>query len=168
MAVITLKGNKIHTNGNLPEIGSQAKDFTMTKTDLSKASLSDYRGSKVILNIFPSIDTGTCAASVRQFNKEASELENTKVLCISRDLPFAQARFCGAEGIENVVNLSDYATGNFGKNYGLEITDGPLEHLHSRAIVVLNENGQVIYTEQVPEIVDEPNYKAALEALLDE
>ena len=120
------------------------------------------------MNIFPSIDTGTCAASVRQFNQEAAELENTKVLCISRDLPFAQARFCGAEGIENVINLSDYSSGTFGKDYGLVITDGPLESLHSRAVIVLDENGKVVYTEQVPEIVDEPNYKAALEALLDE
>jgi len=168
MASITLKGNTIHSIGELPQIGSQAPDFILTKTDLSKSTLSDYKGSKVVLNIFPSIDTGTCAASVRQFNQEAAELENTKVLCISRDLPFAQARFCGAEGIENVVNLSDYSTGAFGKDYGLVIIDGPLESLHSRAVVVLDENGKVVYTEQVPEIVDEPNYKAALEALLDE
>ncbi len=167
MATITLKGNTIHTNGNLPAIGSKAPDFNLTKTDLSNATLADYEGSKVVLNIFPSIDTGTCAASVRQFNKEAAELNNTQVLCISRDLPFAQARFCGAEGIENVINLSDYGTGTFGKNYGLEITDGPLQHLHSRAVIVLDENGTVRYTEQVPEIVDEPNYKAALEALMD-
>ena len=168
MASITLKGNTIHTNGSLPEIGSRAKDFTMTKTDLSKTSLTDYAGSKVVLNIFPSIDTGTCAASVRQFNKEAAELENTKVLCVSRDLPFAQARFCGAEGLENVINLSDFGTGSFGKDYGLEITDGPLENLHSRCVIVLDENAKVIYTEQVSEIVDEPNYKAALEALVND
>lgn len=167
MATITLKGNIIHTNGELPSVGSQAPDFNLTKTDLSSTTLADYQGSKVVLNIFPSIDTGTCAASVRQFNKEAAELNNTNVLCISRDLPFAQARFCGAEGIENVINLSDYSTGKFGKDYGLEIADGPLQHLHSRAVVVLNESGRVIYTEQVPEIVDEPNYKAALEALMD-
>ncbi len=168
MASITLKGNTIHSIGELPKVGSAAPDFTLTKTDLSTSSLSDYKGSKVVLNIFPSIDTGTCAASVRQFNQEAAELENTKVLCISRDLPFAQARFCGAEGLEDVVNLSDFGTGAFGKNYGLEITNGPLKNLHSRAVIVLNESGQVVYTEQVPEIVDEPNYKAALEALLDE
>ena len=167
MATITLKGNTIHTNGQLPSIGAQAPDFTLTKTDLSLARLSDYEGSKIVLNIFPSIDTGTCAASVRQFNKEAAELENTKVLCISRDLPFAQARFCGAEGIDNVVNLSDYGSGKFGRDYGLEITDGPLQQLHSRAVIVINEEGKVLYTEQVPEIVDEPNYKAALEALMD-
>jgi thiol peroxidase len=168
MATITLKGNTIHTSNELPKIGTQAPDFTLVKNDLSKSSLTDYNGSKVVLNIFPSIDTGTCAASVRQFNKEAAELENTKVLCISRDLPFAQARFCGAEGIENVINLSDFATGDFGKNYGLQIIDGPLANLHSRAVVVLDESGKVIYTEQVGEIVDEPNYKAALEALLDQ
>ncbi|RPD93244.1 thiol peroxidase [Aureibaculum marinum] len=168
MASITLKGNIINTSGELPKVGSQAPDFNLVKTDLSKSSLSDYKGSKVILNIFPSVDTGTCAASVRQFNQEASELDNTKVLCISRDLPFAQGRFCGSEGIESVINLSDFATGEFGRNYGLEIIDGPLAHLHSRAVVVINESGKVIYTEQVPEIVDEPNYKAALEALLDE
>ena len=168
MATITLKGNTIHTLGELPKIGSQAPDFTLVKNDLSKASLSDFIGKKVILNIFPSIDTGTCAASVRQFNQEAAELGNTKVLCISRDLPFAQARFCGAEGIENVINLSDFATGDFGKSYGLQIIDGPLANLHSRAVVVLDETGKVIYNEQVPEIVEEPNYKTALEALLDE
>ena len=168
MAAITLKGNAINTIGELPAVGTQAPDFTLIKNDLSASSLSDYRGSKVVLNIFPSIDTGTCAASVRQFNKEAAELENTKVLCISRDLPFAQARFCGAEGIENVINLSDFASGDFGKNYGLSIIDGPLANLHSRAVVVLDSNGKVRYTEQVGEIVEEPNYKAALEALLDE
>ncbi len=168
MATITLKGNTIHTIGELPTIGSQAADFTLVKNDLSKSNLADYSGAKVVLNIFPSIDTGTCAASVRQFNKEAAELENTKVLCISRDLPFAQARFCGAEGIENVINLSDFATGDFGKDYGLQIADGPLANLHSRAVIVLDETGKVLYTEQVGEIVDEPNYKAALEALLDE
>ena len=151
----------------LPSVGSQAPDFELTGTDLSRANLADFKGSKVVLNIFPSIDTGTCAASVRQFNKEAAELENTKILCISRDLPFAQARFCGAEGIENVINLSDYGTGAFGKDYGLEITDGPLQHLHSRAVIVLSEDGNIKYTEQVSEIVDEPNYKAALEALMD-
>lgn len=165
MAAITLKGNSTNTIGKLPEVGTQAPEFKMIKTDLSESDLSDYKGYKVILNIFPSIDTGTCAASVRHFNEKAAELENTKVLCISRDLPFAQGRFCGAEGIENVISLSDFATGEFGKNYRLTITDGPLAHLHSRAVIVLDESGKVVYTEQVPEIVDEPNYKAALEAL---
>ncbi|MGH2666317.1 thiol peroxidase [Flavobacterium sp.] len=165
MAQITLKGNLVNTIGELPKIGSQAKDFQLIKTDLSTSSLSDYKGSKVVLNIFPSIDTGTCATSVRKFNEKASALPNTKVLCISRDLPFAQNRFCGAEGLENVVNLSDFKEGSFGKEYGLTITDGPLSGLHSRAVVVLDENGVVKYTEQVSEIVNEPNYEAALASL---
>lgn len=167
MAAITLKGNTINTSNNLPETGTKAPDFLLTTTDLAVHSLSNYAGSKIVLNIFPSIDTGTCAQSVRTFNREASELENTKVLCISRDLPFAQGRFCGAEGLENVINLSDFKDGSFGKSYGLNIVDGPLEGLHSRCVIVLDENGIVKYTEQVGEIVDEPNYKAALEALQD-
>ncbi|WP_298553616.1 thiol peroxidase [uncultured Algibacter sp.] len=167
MASITLKGNSIKTSSNLPEVGTKAPDFLLTTTDLDVHSLTNYRGSKVVLNIFPSIDTGTCAQSVRTFNQEASELENTKVLCISRDLPFAQGRFCGAEGLKDVVNLSDFKDGSFGKAYGLNIVDGPLEGLHSRCVVVLDKNGIVKYTEQVGEIVDEPNYKAALEALQD-
>ncbi|WP_299536800.1 thiol peroxidase [Ulvibacterium sp.] len=167
MATVTLKGNEIHTIGNLPSNGGKAPDFKLTKTDLSDTSLSDYSGKKVVLNIFPSIDTGTCAQSVRQFNEEAAELDNTVVLCISKDLPFAQTRFCGAEGIENVVMLSDFRDGSFGKDYEVEFTDGPLRSLLSRAVVVLDEDGNVQYTEQVPETVDEPNYKAALEALMD-
>lgn len=165
MATVTLKGNSIKTSGILPKIGSKAPDFTLTATDLSSKSLSDFAGSKLVLNIFPSVDTGTCAQSVRQFNQEASELENTKVLCISHDLPFALNRFCGAEGLNNVISLSDYKDGSFGKAYGLNFVDGPLEALHSRCVVVLDENGTVLHTEQVAEIVDEPNYKAALEAL---
>ncbi|WP_196888047.1 thiol peroxidase [Aureivirga sp. CE67] len=165
MATITLKGNEIHTNGELPKVGEKAPNFELTKNDLSKVTLNDYKGSRVILNIFPSIDTGTCAASVRAFNKQASELENTKVVCVSRDLPFAQTRFCGAEGIENVETASDFANGSFGKDYGLEIIDGPLANLHSRVVIVLNEEGNVLYTEQVSEIVDEPNYDNALKAL---
>ena len=165
MAKITLKGNPFKTVGKLPKTGKKAPRFSLIKSDLSKAKLKDFKGSKVILNIFPSLDTGTCAASVRKFNEEAGKLENTKVLCISRDLPFAQARFCGAEGLENVITLSDFASGKFGKAYGLTIKDGPLANLHSRAIVILNEEGVVTYTEQVPEIVDEPNYEAALKAL---
>lgn len=165
MASITIKGNTIHTNGTLPEVGQNAPDFELINTDLSTAKLSDYKGKRVVLNIFPSVDTGICAASVRAFNKEASNLSNTKVLCISKDLPFAQERFCGAEGLENVINHSDFRTGDFGKNYGLEIIDGPLQGLHSRAVVVLDEKGKVIYTEQVPEIVQEPNYSAVLDIL---
>jgi len=165
MATITLSGNSIHTNGDLPKIGTQAPDFELVKSDLSVAKLSDYKGSRVVLNIFPSIDTGICAASVREFNKEANNLSNTKVLCISKDLPFAQTRFCGAEGLENVINHSDFRAGQFGKDYGLEIIDGPMTGLHSRAIVVINEEGKVIYTEQVPEIVQEPNYKEVKKVL---
>lgn len=165
MATITLGGNPIHTSGNLPQIGSKATDFSLIKTDLSAATLADFAGKKVVLNIFPSIDTGTCAQSVRTFNEKASQLDNTIVLCISRDLPFAQKRFCGAEGLENVVNLSDFKIGEFGKNYGLEITDGPLAGLHSRVVIVLDENGTVLHAEQVGEIANEPNYEAALAVL---
>ena len=165
MASITLGGNPIHTNGELPAVGSKASNFNLTKTDLGTTTLADFAGSKVVLNIFPSIDTGTCATSVRKFNEKASALSNTKVLCISRDLPFAQKRFCGAEGIDNVINLSDFKDGSFGKNYGLEITDGVLAGLHSRAVIVLDENGTILHTEQVKEIADEPNYDAALAVL---
>jgi thioredoxin-dependent peroxiredoxin len=165
MAIITLKGSEINTNGNLPETGSLAQEFTLIDAGLAVKSLSDFKGKNLVLNIFPSIDTGTCATSVRNFNKTASDLTNTIVLCVSRDLPFAQSRFCGAEGIENLVMLSDFNTGQFGKNYGLEITDGPLAGLHSRCIVVINQDGKIIYTEQVSEIVDEPNYEKALDSL---
>ena len=164
MAKITLKGNAINTSGNLPEVGSQAKDFSLVANDLSVKSLSDYKGNKIVLNIFPSLDTPTCAASVRRFNAEASKLENTKVLCISKDLPFAQARFCGAEGLENVETLSDFRT-SFSKDYDLEIIDGPLAGLASRAVIILDEEGKVTYNQQVPEIVDEPNYDEVLNAL---
>ncbi len=165
MASITLGGNPIHTNGELPKTGNKAPEFSLTKNDLSIATLADYAGSKLVLNIFPSVDTGTCAASVRKFNESASKLENTKVLCISRDLPFAQARFCGAEGLSNVENLSDFREGSFGKNYGLEIADSAFAGLHSRVVIVLDENGVVKYAEQVSEIANEPNYEAALASL---
>lgn len=165
MATITLKGNAIHTNGELPTIGSKAKDFQLIGTDLSTKSISDFSGKNLVLNIFPSVDTGTCAASVRNFNKMASNLSNTTVLCISRDLPFAQNRFCGAEGIENVIMLSDFKTGQFGNDYGLTINDGPLAGLHSRCIVVINAEGNVVYTEQVAETTEEPNYDLALGSL---
>jgi len=166
MASITLGGNPVNTIGNLPSNNTTAPNFSLTKTDLSMASLESYKGSKVVMNIFPSVDTGTCATSVKQFNTEAAALENTKVLCISRDLPFAQQRFCGAENIENVEMLSDFNNGQFGKDYGLEFSDGALNGLHSRCIVVLDTNGKVVHTEQVSEIVDEPNYKAAIEAVV--
>ena len=167
MASITLGGTPVTTVGELPKIKAAAPDFSLTKTDLSEVTLADFKGQKVVMNIFPSVDTGTCAKSVRQFNQEAAELNNTKVLCISRDLPFAQQRFCGAEGIENVVMLSDFKTGNFGKAYELEFATGGFSGLHSRCIVVLDANGIVLHTEQVQETADEPNYKAALEALMD-
>jgi len=165
MATVTLKGNAINTKGSLPAVGTKAPDFKLTGTDLSEKSLTDFKGHKLVLNVFPSIDTGTCAQSVRTFNEKASSLNNTKVLCISKDLPFAMARFCGAEGLENVVSLSDFRDGNFGNAYGLTFIDGPLQALHSRCVVVIDENGNVAHTEQVAEIVDEPNYEAALAAL---
>lgn len=165
MAQITLKGNPFNTIGNLPAVGSDAPNFELTTNDLGNVSLKDFAGKKVILNIFPSIDTGTCATSVRTFNKEVAALDNTVVLCVSRDLPFAQSRFCGAEGIENVQTLSDFNTGNFGKDYGLTIIDGPLKGLFSRSIVVIDESGKVTYTQQVAETVDEPDYAAAIASL---
>ncbi|MSP84704.1 MAG: thiol peroxidase [Flavobacteriaceae bacterium] len=165
MAAITLGGNPINTSGELPKVGSKAMDFKLVKSDLSIATLSDFSGSKLVLNIFPSIDTGTCATSVRKFNEKASALPNTKVLCVSRDLPFAQSRFCGAEGLKNVINLSDFNTGAFGKDYGLEISDSVLRGLHSRVIIVIDENGVILHTEQVGEIANEPNYEGALAAI---
>ena len=165
MAQITLGGNPINTNGELPKTGLKAPQFQLVNTDLTLATLEDFAGSKLVLNIFPSVDTGTCAASIRAFNAKASALENTKVLCISRDLPFAQKRFCGAEGLENVINLSDFNSGSFGKDYGLEITEGAFAGLHSRVVIVLDEKGVIKYEEQVSEIANEPNYEAALAAL---
>ncbi len=165
MAQITLKGNAINTIGDLPKVGSQAPDFKLVANDLSEKSMADYKGQKLILNIFPSLDTGTCAASVRRFNAEASKLENTVVLCISKDLPFAQTRFCGAEGLDKVHTLSDFRYGTFVKDYQVEIANGPLAALASRAVVVLDENGKVIYTQQVPEIVDEPNYEEVMKMI---
>lgn len=165
MATVTLKGNKINTSGNLPKKGEKAPDFKLTSTELETKTLKDYKGYNLILNIFPSIDTNTCALSVRQFNRQATKLEDTKVLCISRDLPFAMKRFVGNDNVKNVVSLSDYKDGNFGKAYDLEFVDGPLDTLLSRCVVVINKEGDVIYTEQVPEIADEPNYEAAINSL---
>ncbi|WP_437919130.1 thiol peroxidase [Sphingobacterium sp. LRF_L2] len=165
MAKITFKGTEINTEGNLPSVGSAAPDFKLTAGDLSDKSLSDFKGKKVILNIFPSVDTGTCAASVRKFNEKAAGLENTVVLCISKDLPFAQGRFCAAEGIENVITLSEYKDSNFADAYQLRIVDGPLAGLLSRSVVVVDEEGTVVYTEQVAETTEEPNYEGALAAL---
>jgi thioredoxin-dependent peroxiredoxin len=165
MAKITLKGNQIQTSGNLPSNGGQALDFKLTKTDLSEVSLKDFSGKKIILNIFPSLDTSVCASSVRKFNAEASKLDNTVVLCISKDLPFAHNRFCTTEGLSNVVALSEFRDDSFSKNYRVKIIDGPLAGLFSRAVIVVDENSKVIYSEQVPEITQEPDYEAALKAL---
>lgn len=163
MATVTLKGNTLNTIGNLPQNQSKAENIELVKTDLSTLNLTDYLGKKVVLNIFPSVDTGVCAQSVRQFNKDLSSLENTVVICISKDLPFAQNRFCAAEGLDNVIMASDFRT-DFGKVYGVEMIDGPLKGLLARAVVVLNEEGTIVYTELVPEITIEPNYEAALQA----
>jgi thiol peroxidase len=165
MAKITLKGNPINTGGELPAVGSMAKDFKFVAKDLSEKTLGDFKGKKLVLNIIPSLDTGTCAASVRTFNSKAAGLDDTLVLCISRDLPFAQARFCGAEGIENVVMLSDFNTGQFAKDYGLNIIDGPMKGLNSRCIIIIDKEGKVVYTQQVPEVSEEPNYEEAFEKL---
>ncbi|GLB50088.1 thiol peroxidase [Neptunitalea lumnitzerae] len=163
MATVKFKGSDVHTAGSLPAEGSKAPAFSLTDTDLGTKTLEDFKGSKVVLNIFPSVDTGVCAASVRKFNEEASKLDNTKVLCISKDLPFALARFCGAEGLDNVISLSDFKNGF--AEYGVVFTDGPLDGLLSRSVVVVDEEGQVVYTEQVAETVEEPNYEAAIAAL---
>ncbi|WP_417429487.1 thiol peroxidase [Halpernia sp.] len=164
MAKITLHGNAINSVGELPNVGSEIKDFKLTGSDLNEKSLSDFAGKRKILNIFPSIDTGVCAASAREFNVKANDLENTVVINISKDLPFALSRFCAAEGLDNVESLSDFR-GNFGQNYNVELVDSPMKGLLSRAVIVTDENNKVLYTEQVPEIAQEPNYEAALSAL---
>ncbi|MBG43705.1 MAG: lipid hydroperoxide peroxidase [Aequorivita sp.] len=166
MATIKLGDNNIETLGTLPQVGDTAPDFNLTAQDLSSKKLSDFKGSRVIMNIFPSIDTNVCATSVRKFNEKATGLKNTKVLCISKDLPFAQKRFVSDEEINNVTNLSDFRDGNFGKNYGVEMENGALRGLHSRAVVVLDENGKVIHSQQVPDIGEEPDYLSALKPLL--
>lgn len=165
MAHITLGGNATETIGDLPQLHTVAPSFTLSANDLTAKRLSDYKGQRKILNIFPSVDTGVCAASAKKFNEEASALDNTAVICISRDLPFAQARFCGAEGLENVTMLSDFKDGSFGVDYGVTINGGAFDGLHARAIVVLDENDGVLYTEQVAEIGEEPDYAAAIKAL---
>jgi thiol peroxidase len=165
MAEITLKGNPISTIGSLPEVGATAPDFTLVKKDLSETSLKDYAGKSVVLNIFPSIDTPVCAAAARKFNAEASGKQNTVVLCISADLPFAFGRFCEAEGLKDVIPASVFRSAEFGKNYGQTITTGPLSGLLARAVVVVGQDGKVKYTEQVPEIGQEPDYSSALAAI---
>lgn len=165
MATVTLKGNAVETAGELPAVGSAAPDFALCKGDLSTATLKDYAGKNVILNIFPSVDTPTCATSVKTFNEKAGSKDNVVVLCISADLPFAQKRFCGAEGIEGVESLSSFRAPEFGQTYGTLLTSGPISGLHSRAIVVIGPDGKVLHNEHVAEIADEPNYEAALGAI---
>lgn len=165
MATVTLRGNPVHTLGDLPPVGSSAPDFTLTKADLSDVHLQDFAGKRVVLNIFPSVDTGVCAASVRRFNQEASSLTDTVVVCVSRDLPFALRRFCAAEGLTNVVTTSELRDTSFGDRYGVRLTDSGMAGLLSRAVVVIDAEGKVRYTQQVPEITTEPDYAAALAAL---
>ncbi len=165
MSQITLHGKPIETCGTIISSGSPLLDFVLTASDLSDKKLADFEGKKLVLNIFPSIDTGVCAASTRRFNQEAAALDNTIILSISKDLPFAQSRFCAAEGLENVVMLSMMRNDSFGQDYGLTITSGPLTGLLSRAVIVANSSGAVIYSEQVPEIAQEPDYDAALEVV---
>lgn len=165
MAQITFKGNPVQTSGSVPKVGTQAPDFNLTKSDLSSATLAEFKGKKLVLNIFPSLDTPVCASSVRRFNEVAAKLKDAAVLCISRDLPFAQNRFCAAEGLKNVITASEYKDSKFSDAYGVRIVDGPLAGLLSRAIVVVDASGKVTYTEQVPEIAQEPDYAKALAAL---
>lgn len=165
MAQVTLKGNPIHTSGELPRVGTHAPNFTLVRTDLSEVSGQDLAGKRVVLNIFPSLDTPTCAASVRKFNARANEKPNTTVLCVSVDLPFAQKRFCGAEGLDNVVPASAFRSEAFGQSYGVTLLDGPLKGLLARAVVVVDAAGSVVHTELVPEIAQEPDYDAALAVL---
>ncbi len=164
MATISLRGNPVRTSGDLPKMGSTVPDFKLTKSDLSEVSLAHYAGKKKVLNIFPSIDTGTCAMSVRQFNKNAASAPGAVILNISADLPFAQKRFCGAEGITAAETLSTFRS-KFAKDFGLEIQEGPMAGLCSRVVIVLDEMNKVLHTEQVADIVNEPNYDAALKAL---
>jgi thiol peroxidase len=166
MAQITLRENKITTYGNLPATGEKAPYFELIGTDMSKVNLNDYKGKRVIMNIFPSIDTNICATSVRNFNERATQLNNTEILSISRDLPFALKRFMDDEGLDKVTNLSDFRQGDFGKDYGVEMMDGPLEGLLSRVVIVLDENGKVLHSQQVSDILEEPDYLAALKSLL--
>ena len=165
MAKVTLKGNPLNTSGDLPKVGSTAPAYTLVRTDLSEVSAKDLAGQRVVLNIFPSLDTPTCAASVRKFNARANEKPNTTILCVSADLPFAQKRFCGAEGLDNVVPASTFRAADFGQAYGVTLTDGPLKGLLARAVVVVDEAGKVLHTELVPEIAQEPDYNAALAVL---
>ncbi len=165
MAQTALRGNPVNTSGDLPAVGSSAPTFSLTGADLSSVSSGDYNGQRLVLNIFPSVDTPTCAQSVRTFNERAAELENTSVLCVSADLPFAQGRFCGAEGIESVKTASTFRNPEFLDAFGVGMVDGPLQGLCARAVVVVDEAGQVAHTQLVPEIADEPDYDSAIAAL---
>ena len=165
MAQVTLKGGPVQVNGQLPQVGDKAPAFSLVGAGLADVTLGGFAGKRKVLNIFPSVDTPTCATSVRKFNAQANDVANTVVLCISADLPFAQARFCGAEGLENVLNLSTLRGREFIKDYGVEIADGPLAGLTARAVVVLDENDNVLHSELVKEIAEEPNYEAALAVL---
>lgn len=165
MAKITLKGNPVNTSGNLPSNGSKAPEFTLVKTDLSSLSLSELKGKKVLLNIFPSIGTSVCSTSVRKFNQMAAGMNNTVVLAISKDLPFAHRDFCSTEGITNVTSLSGFRDTAFGKAYGVDTLDGPFQGLYARSVVVIDEAGKVIYTQLVPDTTQEPDYDAAINAL---
>ncbi|MGI9599070.1 MAG: thiol peroxidase [Acidimicrobiales bacterium] len=165
MAQTALRGNPVNTSGDLPAIGSAAPDFALTGSDLGPVANGDYAGQRVVLNIFPSVDTPTCASSVRAFNERAAGLDNTTVLCVSADLPFALGRFCGAEGIENVKTASTFRNPEFMADYGVGMVDGPLSGLCARAVVVVNESGEVVHSQLVPEIADEPDYDSAIGAL---
>lgn len=165
MAKTHLQGMEVNTRGNMPEVGATAPSFKLVKNDLSEVSLAEFKGKRVVLNMFPSIDTGVCAMSVRKFNEKASKLSNTVVVCASQDLPFALGRFCGAEGIEDVITASDFRYNNLAENYNLLMVDGPLSGLLARSVMVIDENGKVIYTELVNEVTTEPNYDAALAVL---
>lgn len=165
MAKITLGGTPTTTNGNLPALGTKCPEFDLITKELNTVRLSDYSGKKLVLNIFPSVDTGVCSASVRTFNQHASSHSDTVILCISRDLPFAQARFCAADGLDDVVVLSDFKTGQFGRDYGVEIESGAFAGLHARAVIVTDSEHNIVYSELVPEIGQAPDFDNALNAL---
>ena len=165
MSKVTLKGSPVNTIGDLPLVGSKAPEFSLVGSNLADVKNNDFAGKRMVLNIFPSLDTATCAASVRRFNVEAAKLDNAVVVCISKDLPFAHGRFCVAEGIANVVSASEFRSNNFGKNFGVMITDGPLQGLMARAVVVVDKDGTVLHSQLVPEITEEPDYQSALDSL---
>lgn len=166
MGKVAFKGQEVNLEGNLPKVGSVAPDFVLVKSDLSEVTLAELKGKNVVLNIFPSIDTGVCAASVRKFNKEAAGMANTVVLAVSADLPFASGRFCAAEGVENVHPASVFRNPEFAKNYGVLMTEGPLKGLLARTVIVINPEGNISYIELVPEITSEPSYQAAIDSIV--